>query len=352
VFVVPVVLTSWMFYRPGLFLCLCVLFFFSWFYYYTTFGTIIPSEQGISNFVVNGCVLLFIGLLMSSLRADVSLSDRQFISLSDAYEEQSTMNNVKDQFLQKVNHELRTPLTAIYGYLELLLEYGDQLDNETRTAFLKHAMQGCDELQLLVNNVLDNLGMEKERQALYLESLPVRDILFEVLERFDPKTLQEHPVKVDVPDYIVGQANAQYLRQILRNLLSNAFKYAPVGTSIIVSAALFGMVVHPRHASPEICIKVKDFGSGIKADEIPLLFQQFVRLHREKVGRVGGSGLGLFLSKQFVEAMGGRIWVESEGIEGQGSCFCFTIPCIVHPNVTFQTSQDDFIKFGSSLLIE
>jgi signal transduction histidine kinase len=194
--------------------------------------------------------------------------------------------------------------------------------------------------------------MEKERQSLYIEPLAIRDILFEVLERFDPKTLQEHPIQVDIPDYIVGKANAQYLRQVLRNLLSNAFKYVPAGTSIIVSAALFGMVVHPRHASPEICIKVKDFGSGIKADEIPLLFQQFVRLHREQTSRVGGSGLGLFLSKQFVESMGGRIWVESEGIEGQGSSFCFTIPCVIHPNVKFQTSPSDFVKFGSSMVIE
>ncbi|GCE18502.1 hypothetical protein KDK_23020 [Dictyobacter kobayashii] len=266
--------------------------------------------------------------------------------------EQSKLNEIKDQFLQNVNHELRTPLTAIYGYLELLLEHSEQLDSEIRTTFLQHAMQSCDELQLLVNNVLDTMGIEKERQTLYLEQIVVRDILFEVLERFDPQSVQRHNIYVDIPDYVVVQANAQYLRQILRNLLSNAFKYAPAGTPITVSAALYGMVVHPRHASPEICICVKDAGPGIPPDEMSLLFGQFVRLRRDTSGSVRGSGLGLFLSKQFVEAMGGRIWVESEGIEGKGSTFCFTLPCIVHPKVEAQTTLADFMQFSTPAPID
>lgn len=351
-FVVPVVLTAWLFYLFGLFLCLSVFFSAAWINYYVLFGRILPSTASIVNVTISGCLLLFAGLVISALRADTLLSDRLYVELADAYEEQLRLVNVKDQFLQKVNHELRTPLTAIYGYLELLAEYSDQLDKEMRIAFLQHAMQGCDELQLLVNNVLDTMSKEKERQSLFVEQIAIRDILFEVLERFDPKTVQEHPIHVDLPDYIVVMANAQHLRQILRNLLSNAFKYVPVGTPIIVSAALFGMTVHPLHASPEICVKVQDFGAGISAEEIPLLFKQFVRLQREQASRVSGSGLGLFLCKQFVEAMDGRIWVESTGIPGQGSCFCFTIPCVIRPHVQIQTTQHDFIKFSNPLFIE
>jgi signal transduction histidine kinase len=351
-FIVPIILAAWMFSWFGLFLCLCVLLSFAWINYYFIFGAILPSAAGIVNVVVNGCLFIFIGLFVSSLRADVLLSDSLYTTLAEEYQEQLSLADIQDQFLQKVNHELRTPLTAIYGYLELLLEYGNQLENEMRTAFLQHAMQGCDELQLLVNNVLDTMSKEKERQTLFVEPIPVRDILFEVLERFDPKTLQEHPIHVDIPDYVVVLANAQYLRQILRNLLSNAFKYVPMGTPIIVSAALFGMVIHPLHASPEICVKVKDFGAGISTEEIPLLFKQFVRLRREQASRVAGSGLGLFISKQFVEAMGGRIWVESDGIPGEGSCFCFTIPCVTRPHVNFKTTHNDFVKFSAPLFIE
>lgn len=349
---VPIVLASWLFSWFGLFLCLFLFFAVAWINYYVLSGVALPALPLIVNVVIDGGLLLFAGLVVSSLRADILLSDRFYVTLADAYEEQLRLGTIKDQFLQKVNHELRTPLTAIYGYLELLLEYGDQLDNEMRTAFLQHAMQGCDELQLLVNNVLDTMNKEKERQSLFVEQISVRDILFEVLERFDPKTLQEHPIHVDIPDYAVVMANAQHLRQILRNLLSNAFKYVPIGTPIIISAALFGMVVHPLHASPEICIKVKDFGAGISPEEIPLLFKQFVRLRREQASRVAGSGLGLFLCKQFVEAMGGRIWVESTGIPGEGSCFCFTIPCVIRPHVELHTTPNDFIKFSAPLVIE
>lgn len=350
--IVPIILASWLFYWFGLFLCLFLFLAVAWINSYVLSGAALPALSSIVNVVIDGGLLLFAGLVISSLRADILLSDRLYVTLADAYEEQLRLGTIKDQFLQKVNHELRTPLTAIYGYLELLLEYGDQLDNEMRAAFLQHAMQGCDELQLLVNNVLDTMSKEKERQSLFVEQIPVRDILFEVLERFDPKTLQEHPIHVDIPDYAVVMANAQYLRQILRNLLSNAFKYVPIGTPIIVSAALFGMVVHPLHSSPEICVKVKDFGAGISDEEIPLLFKQFVRLRREQASRVAGSGLGLFLCKQFVEAMGGRIWVESAGIPGKGSCFCFTVPCVIRPHVKLRTTPNDFIKFSAPLFIE
>jgi signal transduction histidine kinase len=79
-----------------------------------------------------------------------------------------------------------------------------------------------------------------------------------------------------------------------------------------------------------VCISVKDSGPGIPQDEIPLLFGQFVRLKRDLRGRVRGTGLGLYISKHLVEAMGGRIWVESTGIPGEGSRFCFTLPCTPH----------------------
>jgi len=81
-----------------------------------------------------------------------------------------------------------------------------------------------------------------------------------------------------------------------------------------------------KESEQEVCIKVKDEGPGILPDQIPLLFGQFVRLPRDLAGSVRGSGLGLYISKSLVEAMGGRIWVESAGIPGEGSKFCFTLP--------------------------
>ncbi|GCE26281.1 hypothetical protein KDA_17650 [Dictyobacter alpinus] len=351
-FVVPVILASWMFRYAGLYLCLFLLAVFSWLFNYMHTQNLLPSNGSLIASTINACVLITFGLLVIGY-LDVSYYAEDVADQLENYrEEQHRLNEIKDQFLQNVNHELRTPLTAIYGYLELLLEHGDQLETNMRTTFLQHAMQSCDELQLLVNNVLDTMGIEKERQSLFVEQLVVRDIVFEVLERFDPQSVQQHNIYVDIPDYVVVRANAQYLRQILRNLLSNAFKYAPAHTPISISGHLDGMVVHPLHASPAICICVKDAGPGIPRDEISLLFGQFVRLRRDTSGNVRGSGLGLFLSKQFVEAMDGRIWVESEGIAGKGSTFCFTLPGVIHPKVQATTTERDFIQFSSPVPID
>ena len=127
------------------------------------------------------------------------------------------------------------------------------------------------------------------------------------------------------------QANKQYFRQILRNVLSNAFKYAPTGTEVIISAEPYEAVAPAGGAVSQICIRVKDTGPGIPPDELPNLFGQFVRLERDLSGPVRGSGLGLYISKQMVESMGGRIWAESAGVPGQGSCFSFTVAAGISP---------------------
>jgi Osmosensitive K+ channel histidine kinase len=352
VFIVPVVLCAWMFRGKGVFACIFASIVSVW---------LISIFSGLHNFPDRGVLimfffslfaLLFVGMMVSSQRNSLDYSDEIQQQLTIINEEQQHLSDIKDQFLQNVNHELRTPLTAIYGYLELLLEHNERLDNDMRVTFLQHAMQSCDELQLLVNNVLDTMGIKKERHSLCIEELVVRDILFEVLERFDPKSVQGHHIDVNIPDYIVVLANAQYLRQVFRNLLSNAFKYAPENTPVMISARLYGDVVDPLHAFPEICISVEDRGPGIPPAEIPQLFGQFVRLRRDTSGHIRGSGLGLFLSRQFMDAMGGRIWVESSGVPGEGSNFRFTLPCVIHPKVSPHTTPADFSQFNSPLPID
>jgi len=122
------------------------------------------------------------------------------------------------------------------------------------------------------------------------------------------------------------KADPQYVRQVLRNLLSNAYKYTPKQTQVVVSARLGNTTQPVEHSCQQVTICVKDQGPGIDPDDIPLLFEKFVRLKRDLSGPVRGTGLGLYISKQLVEAMKGQIWVESSGVAGQGSCFCFTLP--------------------------
>ncbi len=243
-----------------------------------------------------------------------------------AYEHQQQLGQLKDQFLINVSHELRTPLTEMYGYLELLLEYGERLDKEGRTTFLKHAMSGCEELTLLINNVLDAIHLDKETKPPKVQSLSVAQMVQDVLTQFDPRTLHNYDIQVDIAETLCVKADPQYMRQVLRNLLSNAYKYAPHQTRVVVSAFEGNSTQRMGHSCKQVTICIKDQGPGIDPDDIPLLFEKFVRLKRDLSGPVRGTGLGLYISKQLVEAMKGQIWVESAGVEGQGSNFCFALP--------------------------
>lgn len=250
--------------------------------------------------------------------------------VESAYEQQLQLNELKDQFLLNVNHELRTPLTEIYGYLELLGKYNQQVDATLYATFLDHALRGCEELQHLVNNVLNAIQGDFLGRSPQLADLLVAPIVQRVLDIFDPQKRQQYDITLDISESLTARADRQYLHQVLLNLISNAFKYSPPHTAVVVRAEL-GEATNPTSSptaatSSEVCICVQDAGPGIPPSDFPLLFGKFVRLQRDLIGSVRGSGLGLYISKQFVEAMGGHIWVESTGIPGQGSCFCFTLP--------------------------
>jgi signal transduction histidine kinase len=243
-----------------------------------------------------------------------------------AYTQQQYLNQMKDQILLNVSHELRTPLTEVYGYLELLTTFNHKLDSATQMMFLKHATDGCEELQLLVNDVLDTVRSDNQPRTPYVQNVSVLQIVNHVLENFDPRTAQNYDLQISIPATLVVQADEQYLRQVLRNLLSNAFKYAPRQTPLVIDATPSSTYLAGNPPSPSVCIRVKDSGPGIPPADIPLLFEKFGRLERDVSSSIRGVGLGLYINKQLVEAMGGEIWVESSGITGEGSQFCFTLP--------------------------
>ncbi len=251
---------------------------------------------------------------------------RSIEAQQNAYKHQQELSQLKDQFLVNVSHELRTPLTEVYGYLELLVEHGSQIDAKTKMTFLKHAISGCEELTLLINNVLDAIHTDSGAKSLCVQRVVVADAVDDVLNQFGPRTVGNYTIQVKVAKDLVVEADPQSIRQVLRNLLSNAFKYAPSQTQVVISAGN----EYTKHLSEgierEISVCVKDQGPGITEGERDMLFHKFTRLQRDLSGSVRGTGLGLYISKQLVESMGGHIWVESTGIPGEGSSFCFTLP--------------------------
>lgn len=242
--------------------------------------------------------------------------------LEQANDQLAHLHRLRNQFIVNVNHELRVPLTQIDGYLELLSEYQGRLDEQTQTTFLKHARNGSQELIVMVNNLLDALRVESEVEPPQMEQMALCSVVREVCDQFPPEGEQESRLQMEVAPCLVINADQRYLRQILRNLVSNALKYSPPRTPVSIRAQLV-----EQAGTSRICINVQDAGPGIPPEERALLFQKFARLKRDVSSSVQGTGIGLYMCKQLVEAMKGEIWVESSGKEGEGSRFCFTLAC-------------------------
>src|SRR5216683_1552932 len=258
--------------------------------------------------------------LLSNLDAQTAAARenaRMYSELSAAYEKLSEMDQLKDAFLNTASHELRTPLTIVQGYLELLGEMED-LSPEMRRSFLNNARRACDELVLLQANIMDASRVEFDAATLQCVGIPLKEICTSIVDLFEPLILQQQrQVEVDIPADLMVLADETRLKQILRNLIANALRYSPQKTPIRITA---------RQEQAMVRVNVIDRGPGIPPDKHKVIFEKFVRLERDRLGITGGSGLGLFITRQLVEAMKGSITVESSGIEGEGAIFSFTLP--------------------------
>jgi signal transduction histidine kinase len=242
-----------------------------------------------------------------------------------AYEQQKQLNAFKDEFILNVSHELRTPLTQVYGFIELLIDYHRELDERQQLTFLQRAKYGCQELMHLVNSVLDATRASSGIKPPPLKDIALAVVVRDVIEHLDPRYEQDYTIKLSIPETLIVKADYQYLRQIVRNLFSNAFKYSPKHTIISIDAEVIEEASEKGEVQSRVRVCVSDTGPGIPPEEIAHLFQRFVRLKRDVAGTVRGTGLGLYVCKQLVEAMQGRIWVESTGIAGEGSHFYFLL---------------------------
>ena len=258
--------------------------------------------------------------------ADISASVNAMLEIIASEQEIRIASELKDQFIAGISHELRNPLTNIFGWLEILIDYREELDKETQMRFLGRAMYGCQELMQIVNSVLDAIRIGQGMSNARLAAVSLNPLVRSVLDNMNPHIAECYYMQTVMEEEFVALADPQYVRQILQNLLNNACKYSPKQSTVTVS-------IHrscPRSADSSsteannLYICVKDTGPGIPPQEIPNLFRKFTRLQRDH--NIHGTGLGLYLCKQLVESMGGRIWVESTGVAGEGCSFFFTLP--------------------------
>jgi signal transduction histidine kinase len=249
-----------------------------------------------------------------------------------AQEREHELAALKDMFIMDANHELRTPIMSLYNNLEILQMLGDDAKPEQRAQILEQAIASGDTVLRLLTNVLDTSVLEGRAPRLELGAIILAPLVRQVLETLDPREVgladlpraeyEARPVSVSIEPELTVLADEGRLRQILINLLANALKYSAFGTPIEVRASL-----RSDGQSGELAqISVSDRGLGVPPSDVHKLFHRFVRLQRDIAGPVRGTGLGLYLCRVLVEAMGGQIWVESTGIPGEGSTFSFTLP--------------------------
>lgn len=229
---------------------------------------------------------------------------------------QREMRKMRNELLAWIGHDLRTPLTSIRAMLEAL---ADQVvdDPETIQRYLATAQKETRYLSRLIDDLFDMSQMEAGGLRLDLQENSLTDLVSDTLESFTEQAFKEGilldgSVEKGVDPVIM---DAQLIGRVLTNLTSNAIRYTPPGGTVSI---------HAKKAGSRIHVEVVDNGDGIKAEDIPFVFERFYRGEKSRSRRTGGTGLGLAISRGIVEAHGGQIRVEST--EGVGTRMIFTIP--------------------------
>jgi signal transduction histidine kinase len=218
-----------------------------------------------------------------------------------------------DALVSVTSHELKTPLTAIKATAELLLAY--EFDSTQRNQMLGDIYKQAERLELLIREILDASQLDSGRMPLEPYEVDLRGTLTDVLDELESQ-MGDTRLTVRFPAIMPKVwADKRKLSQILVNLITNAIKYSPESSSVVVTATV----------GPEsVRVAVKDRGIGIKHEDKHRLFKKFQRIPDPATRRVSGTGLGLYIVKGLVELQGGTVDVESA--YGKGSTFSFTLP--------------------------
>jgi signal transduction histidine kinase len=234
-------------------------------------------------------------------------------------------NRAKSDFLATMSHELRTPLTAIIGFSELMLQdFMGAISGEQKDA-VQEILNNAENLLVLINRILEFEKIEAGKSSLELENFSLDQTILSVENSTKSLIAQkslhmEMQLDRDIPPML---ADEKKVRQILLNLISNAIKFTPKNGKITLKTAhqngKDGLFDHPG-----VIVSVTDTGIGIEGKNFEKIFNAFEQVDGTTTREYEGTGLGLALTKRFVEVQGGKIWVESEF--GKGSCFSFFIP--------------------------
>lgn len=257
-------------------------------------------------------------------RFNITLKEQVEIAtheLKNANEQLKQLDKLKDEFLSIASHDLRTPMTSIKSYLWMALNGRGGPLNEKLKRYLDISYTSSERMIGLINDLLNVSRIEAGRVQMNFEDLPLKPLVDQVFAEITAKAAEKNiALKYDeegkLPNIIVDK---QRFPEILQNLIGNAIKFTPEKGKITVKAA----------TSTEdgfVEISVTDTGVGMSKDDMNKLFQKYGRMESSytAAATTGGTGLGLYITKNYVELHGGKIWVKSE--VGKGTSFIFTLP--------------------------
>lgn len=296
----------------------------------TALGMLVVHSPGQHYHFPSEEIVLLQGLASQAVAAISNA--RLYQRLERAYEQQKELDRLKDEFILTVSHEFRTPVTAIEGYVTLISRHGHKLDQAKLEQFAGEIHQATNQLMGMINTLHDANSMSNQPLLLTPHPVNVRAAAEKAIATQSPEAKAR--IQMEIPSDLWVAADDERLPHVFSNLLSNAIKYSPKGQPCKLTARIETREVLAAQGRPHaqaekapehwVVVGVRDWGEGIASEDQARLFQKFVRLSRSLTTAVRGTGLGLWICRQYLEAMGGDIWVESEF--GSGSHFQFCLP--------------------------
>lgn len=236
---------------------------------------------------------------------------------------------LRAEIMAILSHELRIPLAAIKGYSTALQLDEVEWSKEKQQEFLGLIEEECDNMQVMLTEILDSSLIEVEQLHLAREPVRLHQMAADVAQEAQRRT-DKHHIVVDLPpEFPIVEVDRRWIRQVFRNILENAVRYSPEGGLIVVRGEI---------RDTDVMISIADEGIGISPEDLIPIFEKYFRVHTAAGYHVGGTGLGLPVARAIVEAHGGRIWIDSK--LGQGSTVFFSLPkAVVRPEEGGQISE-------------
>ncbi len=290
-----------------------------------------------------GALLAISGQAASAIR-----NAQLFEQIQEAYAELQRMDKLKDEFIVTASHELRTPLSAISGYSSLLKRQSGRITPQQILRFASKISSATQQLSDLVANMTEAAKMGALDKKMDLQPGPVQLLAAAEMASSIVSINIEQKITLQIADDIWLYCDPMLLRQVMTNLLDNAAKYSLPDGRIIVTGSATTLSQLPEdqvdYASlaegvdlPVTLVCVYDEGEGIAPEDQQKIFEKFVRAPRSLTTPIRGSGLGLYICRRYIEAMGGRLWLE-QSIPGEGSVFSFYLP---RADAPIEMSKDD-----------